>query len=95
MKTYKLFFLTETESDTNYELLDTFTEEEVDTLLTENSFLKSILLMVLNNSETWENEHEVEFDRNGAVHYLKECDVFKGYDKKFIEKSLSNLIQQK
>ena len=26
MKTYKLFFLTETESDTNYELLDTFTD---------------------------------------------------------------------
>jgi hypothetical protein len=71
---------------------NTLNENEVDELLTENAFLKSILLMVFNGSETWENEHEVEFSKKDAFNYLKENNVFKGYDKKYIDNVLKNLI---
>ena len=50
---------------------NTLTEVEVNDILTENAFLKSILLMVLNKTETWENEHEAEFTREEDVDYLK------------------------
>ena len=60
-------------------------------LLTHNSFLKSILLMVLNDSDTWENEHEAEFNRDEAYDYLLNYNVFKGYSKQYIKNSLTKI----
>ena len=70
---------------------NTLTEVEVNDILTENAFLKSILLMVLNKTETWENEHESEFTRDEAVDYLKTANIFKGFDKSFIENSINKI----
>lgn len=70
---------------------NTLTETEVSNLLDENALLKSILLMVLNKEDSWENQHEVEFSREDAIDYLLNEDVFKGYDKKYIKKSIKNL----
>ena len=72
---------------------NTLNEKEVDDLLSQNSFLKSILLMVLNNSDTWENEHEVEFTRKEAFDYLLNYNVFKGYSKQYIKNSLTKIIK--
>ena len=68
---------------------NTLNEEDVTELLTQNSYLKSILLMVLNDSDVWENEHEVEFDRDEAYDYLLNDNVFKGYSKQYIKNSLN------
>jgi hypothetical protein len=70
---------------------NTLNEEDVTELLTQNSFLKSILLMVLNNSDTWENEHEAEFNRDEAYDYLLNYNVFKGYSKQYIKDSLTKI----
>jgi hypothetical protein len=70
---------------------NTLNEEDVTELLTQNSFLKSILLMVLNDSDTWENEHEAEFNRDEAYDYLLNYNVFKGYSKQFIKDSLTKI----
>jgi hypothetical protein len=72
---------------------NTLTETEIDNILTQNAFLKSILLMVLDNSDSWENEHEVEFSRAGAIDYLS-SEVFNGYNQEYIARSLSNLISK-
>lgn len=71
---------------------NTLNEEDVTKLLTQNSFLKSILLMVLNDSDVWENEHEVEFNRDEAYDYLINDNVFKGYSKQYIKNSLTKII---
>ena len=71
---------------------NTLNEEDVTELLTQNSFLKSILLMVLNDSDVWENEHEVEFNRDEAYDYLLNDNVFKGYSKQYIKNSLTKII---
>lgn len=73
---------------------NTLNEEDVTELLTQNSYLKSILLMVLNDSDVWENEHEVEFDRDEAYDYLLNDNVFKGYSKQFIKNSLNKIIKK-
>jgi hypothetical protein len=70
---------------------NTLNEEDVTELLTQNSFLKSILLMVLNDSDTWENEHEAEFNRDEAYDYLLNYNVFKGYSKQYIKNSLTKI----
>jgi hypothetical protein len=49
--------------------------------------------MVLNNSDTWENEHEVEFTRKEAFDYLLNYNVFKGYSKQYIKNSLTKIIK--
>jgi hypothetical protein len=73
---------------------NTLNENEVTEILTQNSFLKSILLMVLNDSDNWENEHEAEFNRNQAYDYLLNYNVFKGYSKQYIKKSLNKIIKK-
>lgn len=73
---------------------NTLNEEDVTELLTQNSYLKSILLMVLNDSDVWENEHEVEFNREEAYDYLLNDNVFKGYSKQFIKNSLNKIIKK-
>jgi hypothetical protein len=72
---------------------NTLNENQVNDILIENSFLKSILLMVLNNSDTWENEHEVEFTRKEAFDYLLNYNVFKKYSKEYIKNSLTKIIK--
>jgi hypothetical protein len=66
----------------------TLTEDGINEILTENSYLKSILLMVLNDEDTWENEHEVEFNRDEAYDCLLNYTNFKGYSKQYIKDSL-------
>jgi hypothetical protein len=70
---------------------NTLTETEVSDILDENALLKSILLMVLNKEDVWENQHEVEFSRGDAIDYLLNENVFREYDKKYIKKSIKNL----
>jgi len=72
---------------------NTLNENEVNEILTQNSFLKSILLMVLNDSDNWENEHEAEFNRKQAYDYLLNYNVFKGYSKQFIKNSLTKILK--
>lgn len=72
---------------------NTLTEIDVYNLLSDNSALKSILLMILNNDDYWENEHEVEFDRKDAYDYLIEEKVFKGFSKKYIKESLIKILK--
>lgn len=57
----------------------------------ETNCLESILLMVLNNSETWENSQEVEFNRSDALLFLEEYFKNKDYDKKYIRETLEKL----
>jgi hypothetical protein len=71
---------------------NTLTESQASEILEQNSFLKSILLMVLNGEETWQNEHEVEFSREEAMDYLLNYNVFKGYNKSYIRESISKII---
>ena len=73
---------------------NTLNENEINDILSENSLLKSILLMVLNNSDTWENDHEVEFNRKEAFDYLLNENVFKGYSKEYIKNSLTKIIKK-
>ncbi len=73
---------------------NTLNENEVTELLTQNSFLKSILLMVLNDSDNWQNEHEAEFNRLEAHDYLLNYNVFNGYSKKYIKDSLIKIIKK-
>ena len=72
---------------------NTLNENEITEILTQNNFLKSILLMVLNDSETWENENEIEFNRIEAHNYLLNYNVFNGYSKQYIKNSLNKIIK--
>jgi len=74
--------------------IQVLTESEVSEFMDQNSALKSILLMVLNNEESWENAYEVEFSRQDAVDYLKKAKVFKGYSKKYINESLTKILKK-
>jgi hypothetical protein len=70
---------------------NTLKETEISDILDDNAHLKSILLMVLNKENVWENQHEVEFSREDAIDYLLNENVFKGYNKDYIKKSVNNL----
>ncbi len=49
----------------------------------------SILLMVINNGDTWENSHEAEFPRSEAKDFLEDYFKETNYDKKFIKETLT------
>ena len=68
----------------------TLTEKDINDLLDERTLVNSILLMVINNEQTWENGNEVEFDRNDAKLFL--ADYLKNdYTQEVIKKTLSNI----
>ena len=68
----------------------TLTEKDINDLLDERTLVNSILLMVINNEQTWENGNEVEFDRNDAKLFL--ADYLKNdYTQAIINKTLSNI----
>ncbi len=50
----------------------TLTEKSVEQLLINKPLLESLLLMFIEGSEVWVNEHEVEFTKKEGIEYLRE-----------------------
>jgi hypothetical protein len=69
----------------------TLTAEEVTGLYNDKFLIDSILLMVINGDGTWENEFEVEFNRQDAREFLTEYFSTTNYDQNFIKKVLEKL----
>jgi len=69
----------------------TLTAEEVTGLYNDKFLIDSILLMVINGDDTWENEFEVEFNRQDAREFLTEYFSTTNYDQNFIKKVLEKL----
>ena len=69
----------------------TLTASEVGELYSDKRLIDSILLMVINGDDTWENEFEVEFNRQDAKQFLTEYFSTTDYDQNFIKKVLEKL----
>ena len=69
----------------------TLTADEVTGLYNDKFLIDSILLMVINGDDTWENEFEVEFNRQDAREFLTEYFSNTNYDQNFIRKVLQKL----
>ena len=64
---------------------------QVGKLLDEKSLIDSILLMVINKENVWENQFEVEFSKEDAKTFLSTYLKESGYSNELIEKTLNNL----
>jgi len=69
----------------------TLSVDEVTQLYNDKFLIDSILLMVINGDDTWENEFEVEFNRQDAREFLTEYFSNTNYDQNFIKKVLEKL----
>lgn len=69
----------------------TLSENQVTELYDDKKIIDSILLMLINSDNTWENEFEVEFNRQDAKEFLAEYFKNCNYDKNFIKKTLEKL----
>jgi len=69
----------------------TLTADQVGELYSDKRLIDSILLMVINGDDTWENEFEVEFNRQDAKEFLTEYFSTTDYDQNFIKKVLEKL----
>lgn len=70
----------------------TLTADNVEKLYNEKKLIDSILLMLINNGETWENQFEVEFNREDAKKFLKDYFVSStNYSATYIEQVLTKL----
>jgi hypothetical protein len=69
----------------------TLTADEVTGLYSDKFLIDSILLMVINGDDTWENEFEVEFNRQDAREFLTQYFSSTNYNQDFIKKVLEKL----
>ena len=66
-------------------------ESKIENLLYDVSCIESILLMLLNDESTWENQQEVEFTRAEAKEFLSIYFAERNYKKEYIKNSLNKL----
>ena len=71
----------------------TLNESKIQNLFSDVSCLESIILMLLNDENTWENQQEVEFTRAEAKEFLTIYFAEKNYNKDYIEKDTPQLIK--
>lgn len=69
----------------------TLTADQVTELYTDKKSIDSILLMVINGDDTWENEFEVEFNRQDAKQFLAGYFSALNYNQNYIRKTLEKL----
>jgi hypothetical protein len=69
----------------------TLSADQVAELYDDKKCIDSILLMVINGDDTWENEFEVEFNRQDAKEFLTEYFSTCNYDQNYIRKVLEKL----
>ena len=69
----------------------TLSADQVTELYSGKKCIDSILLMVINGDDTWENEFEVEFNRQDAKQFLAGYFSALNYDQNFIRKTLEKL----
>ena len=69
----------------------TLSADQVAELYDDKKCIDSILLMVINGDDTWENEFEVEFNRQDAREFLTEYFSTCNYDQNYIRKVLEKL----
>ena len=69
----------------------TLTADQVTELYDDKKCIDSILLMVINGDDTWENEFEVEFNRQDAREFLAQYFSTCNYDQNYIKKTLEKL----
>ena len=67
------------------------TSSDIEQILDEKLIIDSILLMVINKDETFENQWEVEFGRDDAKIFLSEYLKKWGYSSELIEKVINNI----
>jgi hypothetical protein len=69
----------------------TLTENDIINLLEEKKLIDSILLMLINNDEKWENNQEVEFNRDEAKKFLEYYFDKTDYSKNYIKTTLNKI----
>lgn len=69
----------------------TLSADQVTELYSDKKSIDSILLMVINGDDIWENEFEVEFNRQDAKQFLAGYFSALNYDQNFIRKTLEKL----
>ena len=69
----------------------TLSADQVAEIYSDKSIIDSILLMLINGDDTWENEFEVEFNRQDAKQFLAEYFSACNYDQNYIRKTLEKL----
>ena len=71
----------------------TLSENDIIDLLEERKMINSILLMLINNDDTWENANEVEFSREEAKDFLKGYFKDTNYCKSYIKNTLEKITR--
>ena len=69
----------------------TLSTDKVTQLYDDKKCIDSILLMLINGDDTWENEFEVEFSRQDAKEFLTQYFSTCNYDQTYIKKTLEKL----
>jgi len=66
-------------------------EKVILNILEDKKVIDSILLMLINNEDSFENGNEVEFPRSEATGFLEIYFAQTNYSKKYIKKTLKKL----
>lgn len=71
----------------------TLNESKIQNLFSDVSCLESIIFMLLNNENTWENQQEVEFTRAEARDFLSMYFAEKNYNKDYIRTTINKIVR--
>lgn len=69
----------------------TLNAEQVKTLLDNKKIVDSILFMLINGDDTFENDWDVEFSKEEAKKFLTNYFIDSGFAKEFVKKSIENI----